>query len=250
MSHHNSLPIVSTLGESVLRLSRDKVTIGFLVTPWLIVLLILDALWSRFVTETTTTEILYMYVEMVPISFMAINIHRIIIIGKNAVPQYGIRRWTMRETRFLGWWIVANFYMTAMGIAVATIGLGIAGLADPKVGKVYGLILLPFAGLGMFLGWILFVRLLLLLPATAVDRREHMGWALAASKGNSIRLGILTGTLPVIYLITAVVISSITEATWAWFVIDLVYYISVVVGVAVLSVCYLHIVDSGFDEGR
>ena len=125
-------------------------------------------------------------------TLLAVNVHRLILKANNQVVLYP---WTWRETRFMGWLVLIYFYfglLFVLGVAVISLPSGYVlfkngGWTDELL---WALVTLPSG--------YLVVRLSLLLPATALDRRHRMTWAWKLTEGNGWRLLALLWLLPML----------------------------------------------------
>ena len=122
----------------------------------------------------------------------AITCHRMVLLGKSAVPKFGVYHWSMRETRFFGW----SCLLTVVILAIV-VGLALMFLFASFFSYVNWLIL------GVYLAVLPAVyvaaRLALLLPATAVDERHGLVWAWELSRGNGWRLVTTLALAPIIF---------------------------------------------------
>ncbi len=125
-------------------------------------------------------------------TLLAVNVHRLILKANNQVFLYP---WTWRETRFMGWLMLIYFYfglLFMLGVAVIALPSGYVlyknGVWTDEL--LWALVTLP--------GGYLVVRLSLLLPATALDRRHRMTWAWKLTQGNGWRLLALLWLLPML----------------------------------------------------
>lgn len=95
---------------------------------------------------------LYFLVYMAPYILFAITCHRLALIGDQGVPNYGLLKWTQRETRYLGWSFVitiiaglASFVINSLflskvisdvdagaGVDSSTLALSLSGIYSNK----------------------------------------------------------------------------------------------------------------------
>lgn len=128
----------------------------------------------------------------------AVICHRLVLLGEGSVPRFGLYSWSGRETRFLGWSIVTSFYflIATVPILMGLVAVLVYGVPHPKAWKeslesifyIFWLLVLP--------GTYFSSRVLILLPATAIDERHDTDWAWELTKGNGWRLVVVVGVLP------------------------------------------------------
>ncbi len=132
---------------------------------------------------------------------IAINVHRLLLIGGDAVPKLGVLKWSMRETRFFIWLVVifalafVTFYVMAMPTLTIFFNIipdsMIENAAPPFVDFMSVVLNLFFVGL--ILG-----RLSPIFPHVALERHKStsLRWAWNMTKGNTWRLLIVISIVP------------------------------------------------------
>ena len=135
--------------------------------------------------------ILVLYVPAFTV--FAVTCHRLILLGDDSVPNYGLMKWSKRESRFIGWSLLGYFAWFAISMLVMFFSVGLTGSlqALPVTWVEYA----PYCML--IPGTYLIARFSLLLPATAVDQRHDLTWAWAVTEKNGWRLVLLVGVLPI-----------------------------------------------------
>ncbi|HSG89379.1 MAG TPA: STAS/SEC14 domain-containing protein [Pseudomonadales bacterium] len=112
---------------------------------------------------------------------MAVNIHRLVLLGAGAVPPLGLGGWGLREWRYSGWWwlqwIAASF---AFLMLAPLTQLGAAGMVVAVLGASW------VAG-----------RMTMVLPGIAIDRPLGLRSAWRLGQGAGFRLAVLTVGVPV-----------------------------------------------------
>jgi len=142
-----------------------------LVIPFLLTIL-LDSL-SQIVTDGMTSFLISLLQVMVYTIF-AIVVHRVLLIGDNSVPTWGVGKWTKRETFFAINLVILGIVISVVGsvVMLPIISMGVA------YSSVSGMI---FGGLIILLviGW-LFARLSLVFPSIALDEKIGLddSWSL------------------------------------------------------------------------
>jgi len=187
-----SMPLLNTLMLTGDLVWKNRAAIGWLVviaavvkstTTWL-ALKVLEPLGAAW---------LYSILGLLIYTLLAVNVHRALLCAEKPV----LSRWTMRETRFLGWLMVIYVYFALISALLGLVVGSMTGDAldlfsgDWTAALAFLLLSLPGAYLG--------ARLSMLLPATAVDRRQGFAWAWTLTDGNGFRLVALLWVLPFVY---------------------------------------------------
>jgi hypothetical protein len=148
------------------------------------------------------------FLGLIPATLFACNWQRALLLGGDAAPGLGIR-WGLRETKFLVWTIVIALAMLLAALAVAIpvmaifavagIVLGIVQGAPAGPGAMTSVPLIIAAGLPVVIAEIyVAIRLMLALPATALDGSGvfRLSWRL--TRGNALRIfvAVLLGVIP------------------------------------------------------
>jgi hypothetical protein len=126
-------------------------------------------------------------------SLLAVSCHRIVLLGRASVPEHGLTRVGGRELRFA----LGLFKVGIIAILTGTVLLNaiskLPGL-DFDSGNIEG-----------YLEWIMyfvqiyvFARFGLILPAIAIDGKPTLKWAWRISRGNTLRLMLVLGLLPLL----------------------------------------------------
>lgn len=196
-----------------------------------LVLVALDMRPSYLSVEDWRLDTLLAVANIVVFTLFAITCHRIVLLDQAETPKYGIRSWSQRETRFLGWTVVGYFFFSLISMALAMFA-GIAAAiipADEAPPTLWYLFLFP--------GSYVFARLAVLLPATAIDERHDMKWAWETTSNNGWRLVVVVALLPWL-LASAFDFLTIGESLLLEFILHTVAYALMAIEIAVLSVSF------------
>lgn len=227
---------------------RRPLATAFLVPAGMI--LLLELLQMPFEgTKALKSSALFLVLELLkffPLTIGTISLHRIILRGHESVPKFGITKWTKRETRFLGWSLgisglcVLVFLLCVLPIvffAPSVFDKGDQGSGGTTTHILIYLIFLPAA--------YVFARIVLVLPATALDLRPTLSSASSLSKGNGWRLALLYLILPglILFLFSALLGSVLPESASTVLTIlrTLLSYALFPLGVVILSIAYRHL---------
>ncbi len=231
----NALQLVDTIKTAVLHLWAERLLIAKM--------LVLAGLANGFLAWISSAIVAkekfqWFYLLAIPqilvYTLLAVRVHRIVLAGVGANKDWF--HWTGRETRFLGWLIVVYFYWTLVLIPTAVTAAAVGGasrftLASQGVwfySIALALVTLP--------GAYVLVRLVFLLPATAVDQKHNLRWAWELSKGNGWRLVSLLWLLP---MFISLVVPDWESSNPAFFVAgEMAYGVITVLEIAFLSVAF------------
>jgi hypothetical protein len=154
--------------------------------------------------EPTLGAYLVMLLALVPMTLFAVNWTRVLLLGRDSVGGLGLR-WGVRESLYLlralaiilaatlAGFIVAIpvvVVLTVLGIALGFLGgFGDGGVNVDQAAQQFGFVIGMVLGIPIFVIEIyLMFRLLLALPATAVDRPNALHLAWRSAKGTVGRL--------------------------------------------------------------
>ena len=190
-----------------------------------------------------------------PYVLFAITCHRLVLVGSEGVPKFGLRTWARREWWFLSYVILLPFVYLLTTAVLSPLVLGLSkefqinfktyqtvfGEIDTSQGLNY-LILVTAT--------YFFSRFSLLLPATAVDRDVDVPWAWKLSKRNGWRLTIVVGVLPWVltFLGDFLLRAEATFVEKITFV--LVSFIFMAIEIIALSLSYKHLTDNEVIEAK
>ncbi len=151
-------------------------------------------------------------------TYVAITIHRLILLGDAAVPEWGLYSWTKRETLFLG----HVFLVAACSLPAVALGF------------------VPFVGIGLALcgiAWIL-LRLSLVFPAIAIDEWVSIrdSWDLTSDHQLLMLM-----TVIVFPFLLSLPIMFIALLPWSWLLEAVLDIVLTVLVVAALSLSYREI---------
>lgn len=153
-------------------------------------------------------------------AIFAITIHRVMLLGPESVPKWGITSWSRRETYFI---------LYSLGIGLMMIPLTLLGVI-PIIGSI--------AAVAIFF-WLL-GRLSLVFPGIAIDKglTFSLSWQLTANYQIPMLLVVLVP--PIILGIPTLLIEL---APYGWFFSNVFASLIVVFEIAALSLAYRTIID-------
>lgn len=172
-------------------------------------------------------DLAYFIASLMLESIFAITTHRILLLGPDAVPEWGFRKWTSRETMFA-------LNMIFMGLLMLPF-LFLALI--PIVG--WGLAALAFV--------FLFPRLSLIFPAIAIEEEFSFksSWALSQNYHKLMLFAVVL--MPLIVIIPILLVGLLPNTS---IITSILSTLTIVLTVASLSVAYKHISnETGKDKG-
>ena len=181
---------------------------------------------------------------MLACTFFIVTCHRIVLLGDESVPPFGLRKWSMRETRFFGWsagiLVVIYFPISALfmliGLLVSSAGNTeffiqlFSRIRDPEGQVIVGLLTLPL--------YYPLARLSMLFPAVALDKRPGISWAWDISKGNGWRLTLIVGALPLAADIITNIPTRENSTVIEYLGVTFLWLVLLTVEIAALSLAY------------
>lgn len=148
-------------------------------------------------------------------SLFAVICHRIILLEEKHERWVDFFKWSHRETRFFIWsylvYIVAIFLwflfssMLMILLYIFTVLFGqVIEWESLNLGENRILNLVFIIGLGSLFVlpfWYFVARIILVLPSTAIDEKPTLSWAWDLSMGNGWRLAVITGFIPLVFIL-------------------------------------------------
>jgi len=227
-----SLPILETVRLSLIIPWQRRITIfkSLIFTAFLLALL---SYLLELQSEMKFTMIAFVWIiQSLVFTVFAVTCHRILLLEESSISKYIYFRWTMRETKFLGWTIVTYLCLGAIITVTGTSVFALVQALDGWVEK-SSLQLLPF--LPLIPGLYVLSRLSVLLPATAIDENHNLSWAWQMTKRNGWRLLLLVGILPFLISFRSIVFSLINYPLLNILLDVIGYLIFGVIEIALLS---------------
>ena len=164
----------------------------------------------------------------------AITTHRIVLLGKESVPEWGLRSWSKRET-FYCLHALSLLMISTVPLALALIPFEVAAAVSVSLG------LIPFVGAAIALVTIFWVcsRLSLVFPGIAVDKGVsfQMSWDL--TKDYQLLMLLVIIVCPVLLAIPIILLSLIPYTLILTnILINFISTMVIVFEVAALSMAY------------
>jgi len=196
------LPVLKLLQKAIELSWQKKARMARALFPTITALVILDIIAVQYtpkIIKTSTATAIsapvlklildqaFLLLKAIVFTLLSVTCHRLILLGDNSVPAFGIRSWSMRETRFLG--RVVFLYILVSLLTMLTIRL-----------------ISIFEGFGsaIFFIWLssqllapyLISRLIILLPAAAIGHLQNAKWAWNATRANGWRMVFVVWLIP------------------------------------------------------
>ena len=195
------IPIQNTILKSFEMVNANLSQLIRLGSP-LIAVVLFSAVYSQFI-EVDPEESGFSFVDVstsiayaLALANAMVGAHRIFLMQSQDVEDTKAIRWSMRETRFAGWWL-------AVSLCTVLLAIPFSFLIVPFVTKCTSeftqntTIIYTLSTLVNVPIYYLFCRWSMVFPATAIDQRDRsLGWSWELSKGHSLRLFALIGGIP------------------------------------------------------
>ncbi len=159
--------------------------------------------------------ILYKILMLLPYVLLAINTHRIILLGPDSVSEWGINMPQKREVYFI-------IYSFGIGLCATLFNLFIF---MPKIGFLLSIAAVIY----------LLARLSLVFPAIATDRYWTFFDSWKATRGHQILMLVVVAIFPMVIGIPGILLSRIP---YMWIFVNVLSAVTMVFVVAALSVAF------------
>jgi hypothetical protein len=173
------LPVWQTVKEALLLPLRHWQFVGSLMVGPVVLMTvpIIAVLWVG--AEATAAKLipgLFVCVVVVVLIMLAISWHRFILLGDKSVSASQLWKWSIRETRFLLYSAAISIIYLLVIFIPFIIFADIAALFEHAAVMVQVVLLVAGSIAVLAAGGYICGRLLLILPATAIDRRPTRDW--------------------------------------------------------------------------
>lgn len=205
-------------------------------------LVLLDTIEWNESESLNITDSVVITVSILLYVYFAVTCHRIIILGSESVPSFGLRKWSMRETRFTAWAVGMMLLIISLFYIIFSYSPYLLFLTEFEHGDylIYLLYILVIPTVIYIIS-----RLGIIFPATAVDEMQTIKWAWQITRGNGWRLVIVFTALPLLSgSVQAILIESIDTSIMSNIILSLLGYLVLVIEIAVLSLTYKEICSS------
>ncbi len=238
-----TLPIISTVQNALFIIWRKRLLLSRALLGTSLLLIGLDTLQNHVLTNPGSWVGITLYYLAYGLIFtlFAVTCHRVILLQEGEVPNFGVWRWSWRETRFFGWTLVGGIYYILITILFAALAAVAAILGMLFANPYHETTIYKYAVLVP--GSYVFARMIVLLPATAIEQRYDLKWAWKLTANNGWRLVLLVVLLPAVF---SMIFDSIhLKSYWAFEIIIRVFeYVLAAIEIAVLSVSFRFLSNS------
>ncbi|GEM_PF-2455487 len=186
----SELSFLAIIGGTIAYLDNYKRALVKVSLPAFFLLLLIDL--SSLLELTDPAGYLISIFTVAVQTIFAINIHRVLILGPEAVSRWGVTSWTMRETLFTAY-VILTVIITIPVVIFAAI---------PFIGILIALV-------GMC--WI-FGRSSLVFPGIATDHEMSIGKSWDMTKDHQITMTLVVALLPVLLGLVVGLLDNITDA--------------------------------------
>jgi hypothetical protein len=185
------------------------------------------------------------FIKMALYILFAITCHRLVLLGDQGVPSFGLNSWTLREWRYLGWgvvilaiWMLFSFVINSFIVSAFVKDVEAGGQAEAfqSIKSLSYFAYIPVL--------YIFARLSLLYPAVALDRQVTAQWAWRITDRNGWRLFVVVCLFPG-FLLSLTNLLLREHATLAEnIILELLGFALLAVQVVALSLSYKHLAEN------
>ncbi len=221
------LPMLQIIKRAASIVWNDKFNLlRALVIPYIMMILIENFLPHIVVKLGIVTGLVIGVLKSLVYAQFVVSCHRLILLGGNSIPKFGIIIPRKREFRYWGWTLGFGFII-AIGGAILIYLLDFIGVDHKGIGII--LVCIPV--------FYVIARWTLILPAVAVDQRASLKWAWEQSKSNGFRILALLAipVIPIYGLITLITDDSPFILSG---LVMLLRFILTVIGIIYISLTY------------
>ncbi len=181
--------------------------------------------WITPENPTPVFGVLITIVFLVAYLFVVITTHRIILLGPNSVPKWGLFKITKREI----WFVIYMF-----GITIATLPSIILAFI-PVIGVIaFGLV-----------STYLISRFSLILPSIAIDQGLSFSGSWNVTKSNQLLMFVVVGVFP---MLLNALIGLISYIPYTDVIVSVLFLLNIVWTIAALSMAFQIIVEAEYKE--
>lgn len=160
----NSIKIADTIGDAIAAIIASRnILAKALILPVLFYFL-LDLV--GYFTRSVALLWLLKFFSLIAYSVLAITVYRVLLKGREAVPAWGLRTWSIRESKFVLYVIVVDLFPYLSFYFLTSLDFRHLAM-DPVLGFIFSLTVL------FFIYYIIMVvaRVSLIFPATALEHK-------------------------------------------------------------------------------
>lgn len=171
-------------------------------------------------------------------TIIAVTMHRIFLLGPDAVPGNGFTRWTYRETRFFGWGIAIGFTAGLAGMLCIAVVVSQVGVDFDAAGSITNPTLSFWTFVGLLpMAWLL-GRLAFVLPATATGAQPSFGWSWEFSRRYQWQTMLVVGVTPLAINLVVELLASVLPVVVIGVISVVAGVYLAIFGIAALSFSY------------
>ena len=235
---NKSLRLIETFRVAISHLWAERKIIGGLLAIVVAIDIALELLQPTLDDENHETGwfVFVLSVQAFVYTWFAVRVHRLIIGVAKSIQ--GTFTWKGRETRFFAWLLVSVSFLLIVGFLMVGIVLGAVAVVAPHDLSDNGVAF--FSVLAFIPAAYLLARLIVLLPAIAIDRKQSVQWAWRLTQGYGWRLMLLLWGLPALLVSMFMVLPLDVwlDSLLGTLVLNSVYGITTSIEVAVLSITF------------
>ncbi|MBB6093074.1 hypothetical protein HNQ60_001952 [Povalibacter uvarum] len=218
----------------------SRAILAVMVLPALVVALVTFLMFRSSALPDAPVRWVARGIQVFVLIFAAVSCHRVILLGPESVPRWGVTGWHRRE------W---GFVLLALIVGIASTASSLAGGIAASIVLMIPVNLLDVASQSwmiwcteastLIVGAYVMGRLSLALPAMAVDEPINLRDAWRLSSGNAVRLMVLVAVIPWLLRFAESQLAAMFQSPADyWTVSTALYLLLTPLEIALLSVSY------------
>jgi len=239
------LPVKQIIVDALVITWVEKSTLSRVLVLPILAIIIHQLLWRYYVDSISNLAGWLNYlIYLLLLVILFINCHRIVLLGKDSVSKYGFNInarilrfyfWLLVLVliAFISWYISVAIFLTILNwIEVFNF---VSFSEESKSSKV---VAEWISALAYIPALVIISRLILVLPSTAIDRKDGLLWSWWVTKENSWKMFVIVGVVP--WLITLLISTVFRENQTAFESVAfyVITYLAIAIEVSVISLSY------------
>jgi len=236
------LPVIETIRDAFQFVWDKRTRLLCALAVLMVILLVVEHAVT--LANDNPLKFVQAFIKMALYCLFAITCHRLVLLGDPGVPDYGLRTWTLRESKYMGWslvilvvWLLFSFVINSFYVSTIVSKVEAGARAESFQSTQYLLTPLYIPVLYIF------SRLSVLYPAIALGQPVNAQWAWRITEDNGWRLTIVVCLLPSVLFYLAGLLLRENATLVETIILELLGFILLAVGVVALSFSYKHLAE-------
>jgi len=231
------LPVIGVIRDAVQFVWDKRARMLCALAVLMVILLIVEHAVT--LANDNPLKFVQAFIKMALYCLFAITCHRLVLLGDPGVPDYGLRTWTLRESKYMGWslvilvvWLLFSFVINSLIVSAFIRDVEAGGRAEAFHS------IQPYFYFSYIPVLYIFSRLSVLYPAIALGQPVNAQWAWRITEDNGWRLTIVVCLLPSVLFYLAGLLLRENATFVESLILELLGFILLAVGVVALSFSY------------